>query len=473
MKQFSSALSRAALFLSLVVVFISCKKINEATELGDDLVPEVDNISTFETYFSTITENKLLQDTTKLLYSDNVALGYIGNDPEFGSTNANLFFSISAPAYGSYPFTSKENLVIDSVVLQLAYATAYGDSNSFQKVQVYEIAPPFRFSETGFFKFNDPQPPVGNQLGTATYRPIDLNDSISIIRKDTQRTANVLRIRLDNQLGYRLSNFDTAFGNNGGYNNDSIFRTLVPGIAVKTDEATGNVLSYFDISDAKTNLTVYYRASKNSTTDTSSVVYTHARNGQANIITRNPGGMWANYLTNGSSDLIFIQSAPGSYASIRIPSLDTFSNNVIHRAELIVSKTPSTQDNIFTPPFQLFLDRINTAGDTAFILNNDMAFNSDLSPNFGSFGGRLRPDGTYRFNITKHVQNIITRGAPNQVLRLYAPFETRPVTAPFLNNGTNIPIVVTQQGYGRLAAGGGTYPDPERRLRLRIVYSRL
>lgn len=461
------------MFLSLVVVLISCKKINEATELGDDLVPEVDNISTFETYFPTITENKLLQDTTKLLYSDNVALGYIGNDPEFGATNANLFFSISAPAYGTYPFTSKENLVIDSVVLQLAYAAAYGDSNSTQNVQVYEIAPPFRFSETSFFRFSDPEPPIGNLLGTATYRPVDLTDSITIIRKDTQRTANVLRIKIDNQLGYRLSNFDTAFNANGGYNSDSIFRTLVPGIAIKTDEATGNVLSYFDISDTKTNLTVYYRASKNSTTDTASVVYTHARNGQANIITRNPGGMWANYLVNGSSDLLFIQSAPGSYASIKIPALDTFSNNVIHRAELIVSKTPSTLDNVFTPPFQLFLDRINAAGDTAFILNNDMTFNGDLSPNFSLFGGRLRPDGTYRFNITKHVQNIITRGAPNQVLRLYAPFETRPVTAPYLNNNSNIPIVITQQGFGRLVAGGGTYPDPELRLRLRIVYSRL
>ena len=473
MKNFSSPRSVALVF-SLVLVLLSCKKINEATELGDDLVPEVDNITTFETYFATETQNRILNDTTRLLYSDNVALGYIGNDPEFGSTVADAYFGISAPAYGTFPFTSKENLVIDSVVLSLSYVAAYGDSNSTQKLQVYEVGQGFRFTDTTFFKFNDAAPPIGMQLGSVTFRPSDLNDSIRIIRKDTQRVANVLRIKLDNALGARLAQYDTTFTSNGGYYSDSIFRSLFSGIAVKSDAVTGNVLSYFDLSDSKTNLTVFYKASKNSATDTASVVYTHSRNGQANIIKRTPGGNFATYLGNGAGDKLYIQSSPGSFVSIRIPSLDTFSNNVIHRAELIVSRLPSAMDNVFTPPSQLFLDRVNAAGDTAFIFNNDLSFNSDLSINLGSFGGRLRSDDTYRFNLSKHVQNIISRGQPNQLLRLYLPFETRPVTAPVLNNfNRNIPIVITQQASGRLVAAGGSFSDPALRLRLRIVYSKI
>lgn len=30
-------------------MFFSCTKINEATELGDDLIPAVDNVNTFDT----------------------------------------------------------------------------------------------------------------------------------------------------------------------------------------------------------------------------------------------------------------------------------------------------------------------------------------------------------------------------------------------------------------------------------------
>ena len=67
----------AALFL--VIGFLSCKKINEATELGGDLIPVVDNVNTFEVALSAISNNQRFNipfsDTTKVFYDDFVAPG--------------------------------------------------------------------------------------------------------------------------------------------------------------------------------------------------------------------------------------------------------------------------------------------------------------------------------------------------------------------------------------------------------------
>ena len=146
MKIYSRALLAGVLSLLLLVSF-SCKKINSATELGSDLIDGVDNINTFETSLNTQTTNSYFNDTlSKIYYSDPVAIGSI-NDPEFGSTNADAYFSISSKSYGNFPFkVDRANigdtnyLKIDSVVLSLAYLSAYGDSNSIQKVHIYEIA---------------------------------------------------------------------------------------------------------------------------------------------------------------------------------------------------------------------------------------------------------------------------------------------------------------------------------------------
>ena len=101
MKKYSLAFS--FLFLSFLLFFFSCTRINEATELGGDLIPPVDNVNTFEANLETQTNNALFHDTSRLLLSDAVALGAL-NDPEFGKTEADLYFSLSSSAYGTYPF---------------------------------------------------------------------------------------------------------------------------------------------------------------------------------------------------------------------------------------------------------------------------------------------------------------------------------------------------------------------------------
>jgi hypothetical protein len=473
------AISYLAIITSIALLFSACKKLNESTELGGGLLPPVDNIKTFETFLDVETDNKIFQDTTKVYFSDNLGVGHIGNDPEFGGTHADAYFNISNTFYPFYPFVKKDTLAIDSVVLSLSYNNYFGDTNSTQTIRVYEIDQSPEFNDTTLYKYNyQPDfPTTGGQLGAKTFQVRNLKDSVLFIRKkDTTKLANVIRIPLDISLGIRLAGYDTTSSPNGAYLNDSAFKKKFRGFAIKADN-TGNALTYFSPSDKnKSKLIVYFRVTKNGLTDTTSAEFYHQTLGQANIIKRTQGGGWLSYLSNGlpSDDKVYLQSVPGSYASIKIPGLDTFKNAVIHRAELVMKPLRSSQDNIFIQPSGLFLDRVNTLADTAFTFDDDMdvqASGFDYTYNFSTFGGGLKSDSTYRFNLSKYVQNIITLKKPNQTLRLFAPVRAFVYSDRF---GRQSQIyIVSQPADGRVVLAGGNYADITKRMRLRIIYSKL
>ena len=464
--------SIGSVFLSLLFFFSSCKKINEATELGGDLIPAVDNVHTFEVSLNAITKNVFFNDSTKVRYPDLVSLGDL-NDPDFGNTHANIDFNIVPSSVGSYPFLNKDSVYIDSVVLSLSYVAAFGDTvnNGMQTVRVYEISPNAPFNDTVLYAYADANSDfatVGPELGFANYTVKNLKDTLTLARAgDTAKVNNVLRIPLDNSLGVRFAQYDTTVG----YKSDSLFQTLFRGLALKAD-AGGNALSYFSLSDINnTKLTVYFRATLNGKTDTTSFDYIHAINGQSNYVNRDPGGSYLTYLNNGASDKIYLQSAPGSYVAIKIPQLDTFSNKVIHRAEIVATRIPSSGADIFSTPVQLMLDRRNKSGDTIFMLHEDLVVSSTGSVGFSAFGGRLHADDTYRFNISRYVQGLVTRHEPNDTLRIYAPLRTE-----VYNSGLRAKItipVIDAIAKGRVVLGGGTYTDSTSRLRLRIIYSNL
>jgi hypothetical protein len=482
-KKFSLAF---VLLSGFFILLFSCKKINEATELGGDLIPAVDNVTTFETSLTAFTKNSILtafikNDTAhRVFYGDQVALGDIV-DPEFGHVHANFCFTVSAPLYKSYPFLPRKDTThtIDSVVLSLRYSGAYGDTltNGTQTVKVYEIpytSPASSLNEDSLYRYSDPASDfTGTQVGSKIYTITRLRDSSEVIVPgDTFKVANVVRIKLDNSIGTKLANMDTSSAG-GGYYNDSIFKTQFNGLAIKADNG-GNALAYFNLGDTATKLIVYYKYKTGNNKDTTGIVqYTHASNGQSNYVNVQPGSNWATALNNPAADKIYIQSSPsGSYTSIAIPDLSTFGNKVIHRAEIIATKVPSASDNVFTPPTRLFLDIIRHKADSSLLLEKDLIIGSDGSIGYEIFGGTIK-NNLYRFNITRYVQGIVTRHERNDTLRLWAPlrtFEYSTLAGGYFPN----PIPVNPRvAEGRVVLGGGTYPDQNTRLRLRIVYSNL
>jgi hypothetical protein len=489
-------------FFSFSLFFASCTKINEGTILGDDLIPAVDNITTFDTTLEVLTDNFLFNDSTNVIPSDDMALGTL-NDPEFGQTTASVFFNISLPRNGNNPGSqgsipavdssstffkaSKDSIFVDSVILTLDYRGVYGDSNSVQQVQVYEIPQGSDFYDTAYYRLNHPEFPTGALLGSRSFVISTLDDSTTVVRGgDTSRVANVMRIPLQVSVGQRFAAFDRTNTANGGLHNDSTLRKLFPGFAVKASGA--NALTYVNLSTSNTGMIIYYRSQLKGVKDTTAVQFVHAnrffyRNpgdtfsrpaagGQANTIVRTPGGNFAAALNNGNPEdpQLYIQTTPGSYATVSVPGLANFGNHVIHRAELIAPRISSALDNILTPPASLFLDLVNANDDSLLLLDRDIAFNQGGGIDLNSFGGRLRPDQNYIFNITRHVQGIATRNEPNRVFRLYTPYDV--VYA--VPNSTSLRVnAITQPANGRVVLGGGNHPEPARRTRVRIIYSKI
>lgn len=465
-------------FAFLLVGVIGCTKINDPTELGGDVLPVIDNIRTFQTFLEANTNNFLFTDSNKVFYSDDLALGHIDDDREFGKTHADAFFTILPPTAMFYPFYRKDSVVgIDSVILSLSYKGYYGDSNSFQTLRVFEIDQQSGFNDTSLYRYDQSAFATrGAELGSKTYRIKQLSDSIPFIRKrDTSKLAGVVRIRLNSQLGSRFANYDTSTTSNGAYRSDSSFLSSFRGLAVKSDNS-GNALTYFSPSDIKTKLIVYYRVQKNGTIDTTLTEFYHSKGGQANLVSRTPGGAYAQYLANNqvNDDKVYLQSAPGSYATIRIPGLDTLQNAVIHRAELLVTPLETEQRSFFFYPKALFLDRINERGDTARLFDFDMNPRDNFtsfSYDYARFGGLLLRDSMYRFDIARYVQRIVTNDSTNFTLRIQAPLRTYAYSSQFRR--VNLIGISDQVGYGRIVIAGGNFLNPAKRLRLRVVYSKL
>jgi hypothetical protein len=468
------------LFISFIT-FFSCKKINESTNLGGDLIPAVDNVNTFEVALNTLTFNDTLNDSVRVGYSDPVALGHVV-DPEFGTSHADLAFTITPSAIGLYPFINKDSVKIDSVILSLSYLGAWGDTmgNGIQTLRVFEIPQTAGFRDDSIYRYKDQAinfASLGSQLGSKTYPIKNLKDSIPVPRPHDSlaKVANVVRIKLDTSLGRRFAQYDTTSNSlTGGYHGDSSngggFRKLFKGLAIRADNS-GNALAYFSLSDrAKTKLTVYFRATKNGITDTTSFDFIHISNGRANYVKHTPGAQWASYLGGTAPDnKIYIQTSPsGAYSSIIIPSLSTLGNKVIHKAEIIASVLPSIQNSAFTPPSRLFLDRLHLG--TPNLFERDIVLNLDGTIDYSRFDGSLK-NNAYKFDITRYVQGIVTRHVANDTLRLYAPYRTT-IFASNINTKIDIPVLSHIAG-GRVVLGGGNYVDSLQRLRLRIIYSNL
>jgi hypothetical protein len=464
-----------------LLVYSSCNKI-DTTDLGNGLIPVVDNVHTFDTVLEVITDNFEFNDTTRQYGDPTVSIGLIGNDPEFGKTSANLYVSMTPSSFGAHPFTRKDSVVIDSVILSLTYSTQYGDSLSTERFEVFQIDPNVNFKDSAY-RISEPDfavlpTPIGNKLVDFHF----LNDSVSYVNgKDTIRTVNELRIPLDTSFARMFVNYDTA----AQYKSDSAFRVAFKGLAIKVNEAASpskSALAYFNLSGANTRLTFYCRIQNNGKTDTVARPFVYnVADRYANMIRRTPSNGYNAYLHNGHNDndnLVYLASAPGSYVAVKIPGLDNLSNRTIHRAELILEKVPTALDNIFTPSPVLFMEGVNTTGDSSFTMRGDFVITgSGLGYDLASIEGIYRTnENRYTFNLSRYVQSIVTKKLRNHTLKVYAPFATLPYFESLTGTVTPLPenlrfFINSPIASGRVVLGGGSHPT--QKMRLRIIYSKI
>jgi len=500
------ALTLASFITGLVIILSSCKKINEATELGGDLIPPIDNINTFDTSITVEAYNDLFvlgltdplkEDSLTGSYTDEQFLGVIDNDPLFGKTDAQMFFELK-PATYKYTFSNRpDSLHIDSVVLVLDYVETYGDTIAPQTINVYEIdqsTPDFRVDTSYFIRQNN-NITYTNLLGARTVIPASLKDSVKAY-KDT--TNKQLRIKLDNTFGQRLLNYDTtsALGHTDAYSSDSVFKTKFRGFALKS-VAGGNAIMGFNLQGKNTKLAIYYRDDNGDNPKEDTLVnyfafkpyasYILAGSASHNYIGRNYTGSPLLAAQGGTTPdpLVYIQNTPGSFATLKIPYLGNLNNRVVHRAELIVEEAYDPSDAIFTPPQYLYLDAFEPTLSKYMIIPYDLVFDQTGTLNLGSFGvapiSALDGSGnvvkTWKFNLSRYVQHVVNNTDSAYNLRLFSPLFTRDQYRPSISSTPTTQQVNINPTYAkgrvRLVGNTGTLDPNPHRMRLRIVYSKL
>jgi hypothetical protein len=131
-------------------------------------------------------------------------------------------------------------------------------------------------------------------------------------------------------------------------------------------------------------------------------------------------------------------------------------------------------------PDLLYLDAYDTAKQKFRTIPYDFILDPTAGPNyldFGTFGKTTvdvnnNPITVWKFNITRYVQNYLTKKEPLYDFRLSAPFSTNDL---FRYDGVNdiyqFVSVNSLIAAGRVRLGGGSHPT--QRLRLHIIYSKL
>ena len=474
-------LLKGLLPILMLAAVIGCTKVKN-TDIGADLLPDIDNVNTFDTTLSVSVENfytpdSLLPKMTRT-YSGAIGefvLGHLANDPMFGSTTASMYYELKP---SEYPFTyqaSRDSLYIDSVVLSLKWKYTFGDTNGVQTIDVYRvnefIRPDSSYPITASASYDE-------LMSSITFSPSILDDSVNL---RTYKTKDILRIPLKKSFGKVLLSWDTI-SLKSPLKNDSLFREYYKGFALVPQKLnSANSLMTFDMDDTTTNLRLYYQYVKDGKRDTVYKTFTFNNlklGGAINQITRKyEGSESSSYITKKQKDsLVYIQTAPGTYANIKLPAIDAFKkkkgNVIIHLAELSMQEvvTPARRSEIFTPPPFLYLEAYDSANNYYIPFVSD-GFNAGTfdPPTFGGMK-KLTVDplgnivSRYEMNITRYLQGIITRNSPNLAFRLTAPYNV-------YYKDLNVSFNLNHLCRGGVTLGGGSHPT--QRMKLRVVYSKL
>lgn len=470
-------------FTGILILFLfafGCTKI-DTTSLGQNLIPVVDNINTFDTTFNVIAINYDDNECDTIHRSSLMPLGIVSTDPLFGSSKAAIYVELKPTSFPyNFPVADANSFVIDSAVLVMSYSHSFGDTNALAKVNVYQLSDSFHvtgnYSTCKILKYDN-----SALLGTKTYYPSVLKDSVHAYQENA---ANQLRIPLSNSF---IQNFITDSAKI--FRSDSNFVNYFKGFAIVPDTTTGGqALNYFDFTSSR--LSVYLRYKNAGVTDTTVIAFkVTGSSGLSNSLVRDRGtSEITHHLAHPATgdSLIYIQTSPGTYAMLNIPGLAGLSNRVINRAELIVDQVYSanSSNNIFTAPVNLYLDVKDSSLNNGNFTPIPCDFSAtELQTGFQYLGGQLKTitdsssgqrRGEYVFNISRYLQSIVTKGKSSLHLRLSAPDFVRNTSTytdwcgqtigPFSTPRNNI-------GDGRVKINGTN--NTATRIRLRVVYSKL
>ena len=430
---------RQLAFIALLSLLISsCTK--DISPIGLELLDPIDLLSMGYTDTIQIKAYTVPDDS---VYTLGLTYAQVGSmyDPIFGRTSATfyseVFTSTTRVRFGTNP-------LFDSAYLHLPYKFAYGDTLSNMTLRVYALTESILDSVHSYSN-RTVSYDVNNPLGEITFQPKP-HDSAYY---DGKKHAPVLRIPINSNFGNYILAADTT-----SLNNPAEFVKYFKGICIvaepQNSPGKGSIVSC-DLSTVNSYIKMYYHNSE----DTTNYIFevstacSHFQNydhyGYAEAIP-----MLKQQLEGEISlgqQFLFAQGLGGTKIKIEFPSLKTSfdpKKTVINDAQLILGNASVSE--VFKNPASITLRNVGEAGTSS------EGETIDESEGLAYFDGSYNSSSnTYRFRLTRYVQQLIL-GEVN-------------------NNGLHLVIPSSNYYSGRLVLNGTSSPQSD--LKLYIRYTKL
>jgi hypothetical protein len=400
-----------SLFIFFLLSAFACKKENN---LGLPLSPD----PAFEVFGKKTLRATAITTKFDSILTDEAANQLVGciHDPIIGisyASFANQFYlDNSAVDFGP-------NCTFDSLVVSYAYATLpsyYGPKTKLDgivKLKVYELLLPISFDKIYYSNYNisahyNANSPVGELV------TFPQPDKIPVTEESNPTPQ--IRIKLSDALGQRILNASASGSNQ--LTDNTAFQNLFKGFYVTAENpglnpGQGSIL-YLDLLKPSSKLTLFYKDANGIAKNFSFGI----KNATArfNLFKHNYSGYDSfNQLNGLSTDTsrLYVQVMAGLKPKIQLPFLNNFldsGNIAINKCEIEFTVEPNLSTLNYPAFDRLFLTGVDSSGN-AFILDDQI---DGLN-----FGGEFNPgSGTYKFNISRYAQQVVSGKRKNYGLYL-------------------------------------------------------
>ena len=513
---FNNFFFKKVLVLSGLVFLYSCDK--EYNTIGGDLLQG--NHFTFEKYTSNVVAFNEKLDS---IQSNNQEINPLGiyEDPDFGTTTANFVTQLSLASVNP-TIINASTLTVKSVVLSIPYSidanqtvtntanytyvldSIYGDVKGKFKLGVYR---------TGYYLGTaDPSVSYVDPLRFYTYQNsffdsrkfdgIRLNDAVDTKQNDEFLFSNPDRLTGTTSPTMLLNLNAAYFKKNvmdvialGTLKTNDVFMNYFKGLYFQVEKIGSTSTALSMLNFYKGTVTINY-TDATSTSDATPVAKTLVLNmtgntvsllEQSNVPTKYKDAISSpNVNTNVGDSRLYLKGGVGSMAVIKLfedSKLAALKNNgwLVNEANLILHVDDASLTGVNKPQRLYLYDLNNTK--TLIDFSTDATTGTTAKKGQTTFGGILTKDVSgksyYKFRITNHVRNLLTKDSTNVKLGLVVTENISNITSAKLATATSwvkqIPQASVMNPLGVVLFGNNipaTDPNYDKRLKLEIYYTK-
>jgi len=375
-----------AISFATAILFCRC---DDPKDTGANVLPPEDLINLVYTDTSTVLLNTDREDS---VITAGLSRSMFGNyiDPECGRIKATSYFQFRIPG-SSLDFG--DDVIFDSMVLQLDVTGVYGRYDSPQKIRVLEIDEDIPVSDT-----------VTSNLTLAT-KGTELSNSRAIDFRSIPGFTD-MRMRLSDELGERV-----LFAPDSVLASNDAFTEYFKGLSITTEDVDyfsrePGAVFYFNPGSALSKVYLYFQARDSGETEYTSFLqefflstgpYYHSIS-RADYEDKLLGAVEAD--STGIHEYEFVQSGALIKGRLNIPYLENFGKVGVNRAELILYAEDdffgsfTGLANRFVPPGDLFLYETDSLGNEDYTAPVSIATYESSTQ-------------SYTFTITNYSQQLL------------------------------------------------------------------